>query len=105
MSPLTTKAQSLKFRSKISWSTVGRPKKPRKAQEDHLEEGKLQKPTKGKKSGKAKQNGKEEQRKAQKSKKSLKSEQKLKRARKAQNQHSHWNQLPLTLSMQALPLR
>jgi hypothetical protein len=87
MSSLTTKAQSLKFESKIPWSTARRPKKPRKAQEGHLEEGRPQKPTKGTKSGKAKQNGKE-LRKAQKSKKSSKSTQKLKRARKAQNQHS-----------------
>jgi hypothetical protein len=78
MSPLITKAQSLKFKSKIPWSTVRRPKKPRKAQESHLEEGKPQKATKGKKSGKAKQNSKEEQRKTQKSKKSLKSTQNLK---------------------------
>jgi hypothetical protein len=78
MSPFTTKAQSLKFDCKILWSTAGRPKQPRKAQEGHLEEGKPQKPTKGKKSGKAKQNGKEELRKAQKSKKSSKSTQKLK---------------------------
>jgi hypothetical protein len=62
MSPLTTKAQSLKFESK----------KPRKAQEGHLEEGRPQKPTKGMESGKAKQNGKEELRKEQKSKKSSK---------------------------------
>jgi hypothetical protein len=78
MSPLTTKAQSLKFKSKIPWSTARRPKKASKAQEGHLEEGKPQKPTKGKKSGKAKQNGKEEPGKAQKSKKSSKSKQKLK---------------------------
>jgi hypothetical protein len=45
------------------------------------------------KSGNAKQNGKEELRKAQKSKKSSKSAQKLK------------INTPLTLSMQALPLR
>jgi hypothetical protein len=64
MSQLTTKAQTLKFESKISWSTARRPKKPRKAQEDHLEEGKPQKPTKGIKSGKTKQNNKEELRKA-----------------------------------------
>jgi hypothetical protein len=70
MSSLTTKAQSLKFESKTPWSTTRRPKKWRKAQEGHLDEGKPQKPTKGKKSGKAKQNGKEELRKAQKSKKS-----------------------------------
>jgi hypothetical protein len=70
---LTTKAQSLKFESKIPWSTARRPKKPRKAQEGHLEEGKPQKLTTGKKSGKAKQNGKEELGKAQKSKKSSKS--------------------------------
>ncbi len=41
MSPLTTKAQSLKFESKIPWSTARRLKKPRKAREGHLEEGKL----------------------------------------------------------------
>jgi hypothetical protein len=104
MIPLTTKAQSLKFESKISWSTARRPKEQRKAQEGHLEEEKPQKSVKGKKSCKANQNGKEELRKTQKSKKRSKSTQKLKRARKAQNQHSPWNQLPLTLSMQALPL-
>jgi hypothetical protein len=105
MSPLTTKAQSLKFESKIPWSTTRRPKKPRKAKGGHLEEGKPQKPTKCKKSGKANQNSKEELRKTQKSKKRSKSTQKLKRVTKYQNQHSPWNQLPLTLSMQALPLR
>jgi hypothetical protein len=68
------------------------PKKPRKAQKGHLGEGKPQKPTNGTKSGKAKQNGK-------------------KKLRKAQNQHK-WSKstllmksTPLTLSMQALPLR
>jgi hypothetical protein len=105
MSPLTIKAQSLNFESNIPCSTARRPKKAGKAQGGHLEEGKPQKPAKGKKSSKANQNGKEELRKAQKSKKRSKSIQKLKRARKAQNQHSAWNQLPLTLSMQALPLR
>jgi hypothetical protein len=70
MSPLTTKAQSLKFKSKTPWSIAKRPKKPRKAQEGNLEEGKLQKPANGMKNSKAKQNGKEELRKAQKSKKS-----------------------------------
>jgi hypothetical protein len=54
MSPLTTKAQSLKFKSKTPSSTVRIPKKPRKAQEGHLEEGKPQKATTDKKSGKAK---------------------------------------------------
>jgi hypothetical protein len=78
MSLLTTKAQSLKFESKTPWSTARRPKKPRKAQEGHLEEGKPQKPVNGMKSGKAKQNGKKELREAQKSKKSSKSVQKLK---------------------------
>jgi hypothetical protein len=53
MNPLTTKAQSLKFESKTPWNTTRRPKKPRKAQEGHLEEGKLQKPANGMKSGKA----------------------------------------------------
>jgi hypothetical protein len=88
MSPLTTKAQSLKFKFKTLWSIARRPKKPRKPQEGHLEEGKPQKLTKGKKSGKATQNGKKELRRAQRSKKWSKSTQKLKRARKAQNQHS-----------------
>jgi hypothetical protein len=78
MSPLTTKAQSLKFESKIPWSTSRRPKKLEKAQEGHLEEERPQKPTKGTKSGKAKQNGKEELGKAQKSKKSSKLKQQLK---------------------------
>jgi hypothetical protein len=91
MSPLITKAQSLKFESKIPWSTARRHKKPRKAQECHLDEGKPQKPTEGTKSGKAKQNDKEELREAQKSKKSSKSKQKLKMNTKAQNQHSPWN--------------
>jgi hypothetical protein len=75
MSSLTTKAQSLKFESKTPWSTVRRPKKPRKAQEDHLEEGQPQKPTKGKKSGKAKQNGKKQSQKPTKGKKSSKAKQ------------------------------
>jgi hypothetical protein len=87
MSPLITKEQSLKFESKTPWSTAKRPKKLRKAQEGHLEDGKLQKPANGTKSGKAKQNGKKELGKAQKSKKSLNSSQKLKRARKAQKEH------------------
>jgi hypothetical protein len=78
MSPLTTKAQSLKFESKTPWSTARRLKKLRKAQEGHLEEGKPQKPTKGTKNGKAKQNSKKELEKAQKSKKGSKSAQKLK---------------------------
>jgi hypothetical protein len=70
MSPLTTKAQCLKFESKTPWSTARRPKKPRKTQEGHLEEGKPQKPAYSTKSGKGKQIGKEEVGKAQKSKKS-----------------------------------
>jgi hypothetical protein len=78
MSPLTTKAQSLKFKSKTPWSIGRRPKKPRNAQEGHLKEGKPQKPANGMKSGKAKQNGKKELRKAQKRKKSSKSAQKFK---------------------------
>jgi hypothetical protein len=65
MSPLTTKVQSLKFESKTPWSTFKRPKKPRKAQEGHLEDGNPQKPTIGTKIGKAKQIGKDELRKAQ----------------------------------------
>jgi hypothetical protein len=79
-----------------------------KAQECHVEEGKPQKPANSTKSGKVKQNGKKELRKPHRSKKSSKPRQKLKintKAQKAQNQHSPWNQLHLTLSMQALPLR
>jgi hypothetical protein len=70
MSPLTTKVLSLKIESKTPWSTARRPKKLRKAQEGHLEDGKPQKPANGMKSGKAKQNGKEELGNTQKSKKS-----------------------------------
>jgi hypothetical protein len=44
-------------------------RRPRKAQEGHLEEGKSAKLIKGMKSGKPSQNGKEELRKAQKHKK------------------------------------
>jgi hypothetical protein len=73
MSPLTIKSQSLKFESKTPWSTARRPKKPRKAQKGHLEEGKLQKPVNGTKSGKVKQNGKKELRKTHTSKKGSKS--------------------------------
>jgi hypothetical protein len=81
--------KSTKFdvESKTPWSTARRPKKARKVQEGHLEEGKPQKPTNGMKSGKAKQNGKEEIRKAQKSKKSSNSRQTLKISTKVQNQH------------------
>jgi hypothetical protein len=64
MSPLTTKAQSMKFESKTPRSTARRPKKARKAQEGHLQEGKPQKPANDTKNGKAKQNGKKELRKA-----------------------------------------
>jgi hypothetical protein len=52
MSSLTIKAQSLMFESKTPWSTARGPKKPRKAQEGHLEDGKPQKPRKGKKAAK-----------------------------------------------------
>jgi hypothetical protein len=81
--------KNTKFEVQIQdpWSTTRRLKKPRKAQEGHVEEGKPQNPTKSKKSGKAKQNGKEELERAQMSKESSKSTQKLKRARKAQNRH------------------
>jgi hypothetical protein len=104
MSPLTTKAQSLKFESKIPWSTARRLKKPRKAQEGQLEEGRPQKPTTGKKSGKTKQNGKKELRKTQKSKKRSKSTQKLKRARKSQNEHMlKINTPPNTLNASSPP--
>jgi hypothetical protein len=87
MSPLTTKAHSLRFESKTPWSTARRPKKTRGAQECHLEEGKPQKSTKDKKSDKAKQNGKKELRKAQNQHRSSKEQKKLKINIKAQNQH------------------
>jgi hypothetical protein len=74
------------------WSTARRPKKPRKAKECHLEEGKLEKPENGTKSGKAKQNVKEELRKAQKSKKSS-------NQGKSSKFTLPLNQLPLTLSI------
>jgi hypothetical protein len=92
MSPLITKAQSLKFESKTPRRTARRPKNSRKTQKGHLEEGKPQKPANDTKSGKTKQNGTKELRRAQKSKKSSKSTLPLKST-------------PLTLSMQALPLR
>jgi hypothetical protein len=79
MSPLTTKAQILKFKSNILRSIARRYKKSRKTQEGHLEEGKPQKPTKGTKSGKSKKKWQE------RIKKISKSTQKLKRARKCQN--------------------
>jgi hypothetical protein len=60
-----------------------------KAQEGHLEEEEATRPTKGIKSGKTTKRAW----KAQKSKKSSKST------------LPPWNQLPLTLSMQVLPLR
>jgi hypothetical protein len=91
MSPLTIKAQSLKFESKTPWSTARRPKKLTKAQEGHLEKGKLQKPTKGTKSGKVKQNGKERAKKRSEEQEKLKPRQKLKISTKAQNQYSSWN--------------
>jgi hypothetical protein len=88
------------------WSSNPRPheaqledlKSHEKAQEGYLEEGKPQKSANGMKSGKAKQNGKEELRKAQKSKKNS-------NQGKSSKSTLLWNQLPLTLSMQALPLR
>jgi hypothetical protein len=52
MSPLTAKAKSLKFESKTPRSTTRRPKKLRKAQEGHLEDGKPQEPANGKKTAK-----------------------------------------------------
>jgi ribosomal protein L9 len=58
----------------------------------HIEERKAVRPTKGMKSNKPSQNDKEGLRKAQKHKKTHKLKNPL-------------NQLPLTLSMQALPLR
>jgi hypothetical protein len=58
---LTTKARSLKFESKTPRSTARRSKKPKKAQEGHLEDGKPQKLTTGTKSSRSKQNDKEEQ--------------------------------------------
>jgi hypothetical protein len=85
----------LKFEFKTPWSTARWPKKPKKTQKGHLEEGKSQKAANDTKSGKAKQNGKEELgndtksdkakqnskeeiEEAQKSKKSSKLKQKLK---------------------------
>jgi hypothetical protein len=79
MSPLTTKAQSLKFESKTPWSTARRPKKPRKAQEGHIEEENPQKSANDTKSSKSKQNDKE------RANKSSEEQEKLKINIKAQN--------------------
>jgi hypothetical protein len=90
MSPLITKAQSLKFESKTPWSTARRPKKARKAPEGHLEEEKT-----------TKANNRQEKRQRQakwkeKAKKSSESTQKLKKVRKAQKRHkSSKSSLPL----------
>jgi hypothetical protein len=96
MNPLTTKAQSLKLESNIPWSIARRPKKPREAQEGHRKT--------------AKSNNRQEKWQSQakwqeRARKSSEEQEKLKLKANAQNQYSPWNQLPLTLSMQALPLR
>jgi hypothetical protein len=66
-------------------------RKAQKYKNSQTQEEKVARPTKCVKSGKPSQNGKEELRKAQKHKNS-------------QTQKLSLNQLPLTLSMQALPL-
>jgi hypothetical protein len=105
MSPLTRKAQSLKFESKIPWSIGRRPKKPWKAQEGHLEDGNRKSQLKAqnvesqaKWQRRARKSSDEQEKlkintEAQKSKKSPKAAQKLK------INTPPWNQLPLTLSM------
>jgi hypothetical protein len=94
----------LKFEFKTPWTTARRPKKPKKAQEGHLEEGKPQKPMRGKKSRMVKTELRGA-RNAQNQHRISKEQEKLKICRKAQNEHSPWNQLHLTLSLQALHLR
>jgi hypothetical protein len=98
MSPLTTKAKSLKFESKTPRSTTRRPKKLRKAQEGHLEDGKPQEPANGTKNDKVKQNDKEELRKAQKSKKSSNSRQTLKMHNSSKSTLPMKSTLPNTLN-------
>jgi hypothetical protein len=71
MSPLTTKAESLKFESKTNEAQLEDPK-VKKSSRRSSRRWKTKKANNGQKSGKSKQNGKEEQRKAQKSKKSSK---------------------------------
>jgi hypothetical protein len=81
MSPLTTKAQILKFESNILRSTARRYKKSRKTQEGHLEEGKPQKARKAAKVRKMARKSKENLKintETQKSKKMSKLAQKLK---------------------------
>jgi hypothetical protein len=73
-SPLTTKAQSLKFESKTLWSTARRPK----SQEKLKMSSRRRKTAKANRRHKKRQNGKEELRKAQNSKKRSKPKQKLK---------------------------
>jgi hypothetical protein len=79
------KAQSLNFESK-AYETQLEDQRPRKSSRRSSRWRKIAKPTKGMKSGKPSQNGKEELRKAQNYKKKL-------------------TKLPLTISMQALPLK
>jgi hypothetical protein len=52
MSPLTTKSTKFEVQIQNPMKHSRIPKKPRKAQEGHLEEGKAAIPTKGRKSGK-----------------------------------------------------
>jgi phage protein D len=61
MSALNTKSTKFEFQIQDTWSTARRPKSQRKAEEGHLEEGKVAKLTNGMKRGKPKK----EQRKAQ----------------------------------------
>jgi hypothetical protein len=83
------KAQRFKFECKTPWSIARRPKKPRKAQEGHLEEEKAVRPTKGTESSKSSKNVTKELKKAQSQNRTSK---------KGSNSKTPLSQLPLTLS-------
>jgi hypothetical protein len=104
-SPNETKVKE-KQNETIPDSNSNRPKRPRKTQEGHLEEGKLQKPIKDKKSGKAKQKWQK------RAKKSSEEQEKLKLKPNAQNQHKRSKSIlplkstpPNTLNASSPPLR
>jgi hypothetical protein len=93
MSPLTTKAQRLNFKSKTPWSTTRRPIKPRKVQEGHIKEGnrkiqqKARKAAKPSKMAKKSSEGLKRAGKTKNQHRSLKEQEKLNLKSNAQNQH------------------
>jgi hypothetical protein len=99
MSLLTTKKLKVWCLNPKPMKHNYKTKKSRKAQEGHLEEGKTAKANKWQEKWQAKHNGKEELRKAQNQNKASK------KSSNSKTPNSPWNQLPLTLLMQAFLLR